>query len=73
RDSEGNQIRIVCNDAKLSAQEISDIYRNRWQIIQTFGLFAVARNNPHDSHGGLLFDFFSLSNDANPFTNAVLI
>ncbi|UZD12221.1 IS4 family transposase [Virgibacillus natechei] len=32
RDSEGNQIRIVCNDAKLSAQEISDIYRNRWQI-----------------------------------------
>lgn len=32
RDSEGNQIRIVCNDAKVSAQEISDLYRNRWQI-----------------------------------------
>src|SRR5699024_8343247 len=31
-DSEGNKIRIVCNDANVSAQEISDIYRNRWQI-----------------------------------------
>jgi len=31
-DSEGNKIRIVCNDAKVSAQEISDVYRNRWQI-----------------------------------------
>lgn len=32
RDSEGNKIRIVCNDAKRSAIEISDIYRNRWKI-----------------------------------------
>ena len=31
-NSEGNMIRIVCNDAKVSAQEISDLYRNRWQI-----------------------------------------
>src|SRR5690625_1161860 len=31
-DSNGNKIRIVCNDAKRSAQEISDIYRNRWKI-----------------------------------------
>lgn len=31
-DSEGNKISIVCNDAKVSAQEISDLYRNRWQI-----------------------------------------
>lgn len=31
-DSKGNQIRIVCNDAKVSAQEMSDLYRNRWQI-----------------------------------------
>jgi hypothetical protein len=31
-DSEGNKISIVCNDAKISAQEISDLYRTRWQI-----------------------------------------
>lgn len=31
-DSEGNKISIVCNDAKVSAQEISDLYRSRWQI-----------------------------------------
>jgi hypothetical protein len=31
-DSNGNKIRIVCNDAKRSAQEISDIYRSRWKI-----------------------------------------
>ncbi|WP_077705160.1 transposase [Virgibacillus dokdonensis] len=31
-DSNGKPIRIVCNDAKRSAQEISDIYRNRWKI-----------------------------------------
>ncbi|AUJ24850.1 IS4 family transposase [Virgibacillus dokdonensis] len=31
-DSEGNKIRIVCNDASRSAAEISDIYRNRWKI-----------------------------------------
>jgi hypothetical protein len=31
-DSNGNNIRIVCNDAKRSAQEISDIYRRRWKI-----------------------------------------
>lgn len=31
-DSEGNKISIVCNDAKMSAQEISDLYRSRWQI-----------------------------------------
>ena len=31
-DSEGNKISIVCNDAKLNAQEISDLYRSRWQI-----------------------------------------
>lgn len=31
-DSEGNIIRIICNDAKISAQEISDLYRTRWQI-----------------------------------------
>lgn len=31
-DSEGNKISIVCNDAKIQAQEISDLYRTRWQI-----------------------------------------
>lgn len=31
-DSEGNKIFIVCNDAKISAQEISNLYRSRWQI-----------------------------------------
>lgn len=31
-DSEGNKISIVCNDAKISAQEMSDLYRSRWQI-----------------------------------------
>lgn len=31
-DSNGNKICIVCNDAKRSATEISDIYRNRWKI-----------------------------------------
>lgn len=32
QDSQGNLIRIIINDAKMSAQEISDLYRNRWQI-----------------------------------------
>ena len=31
-DSEGNKVSIVCNDAKIDAQEISDLYRTRWQI-----------------------------------------
>lgn len=31
-DSEGNKISIVCNDANVNAQEISDLYRTRWQI-----------------------------------------
>lgn len=31
-DTQGNPIRIVMNDANISAQEISDLYRNRWQI-----------------------------------------
>lgn len=31
-DCEGNEISIVCNDAKISAEEISDLYRTRWQI-----------------------------------------
>ncbi|MFB4166335.1 IS4 family transposase, partial [Alteribacillus sp. JSM 102045] len=31
-DREGNKIAIVCNDAKISAEEISDLYRSRWQI-----------------------------------------
>lgn len=31
-DSEGNSITIITNDFKLSAEEISDIYRYRWQI-----------------------------------------
>ncbi|MGX9933701.1 IS4 family transposase, partial [Virgibacillus salarius] len=31
-DREGNKISIVCNDAKLDAKEISDLYRTRWQI-----------------------------------------
>ncbi|MBO0996142.1 transposase, partial [Bacillus sp. SD088] len=28
----GNKISIICNDAKVKAEEISDLYRNRWQI-----------------------------------------
>src|SRR5690625_4814019 len=31
-DSEGNKISIVCNDLEISAEEISDLYRSRWQI-----------------------------------------
>lgn len=31
-DVEGNKISIVCNDLKINAQEISDLYRSRWQI-----------------------------------------
>ncbi|WP_040985012.1 transposase [Oceanobacillus jeddahense] len=31
-DNKGNEIRIICNNAKVNAQEISDLYRNRWQI-----------------------------------------
>lgn len=31
-DSEGNKISIVCSDLKINAQEISDLYRSRWQI-----------------------------------------
>ncbi|MQL54025.1 IS4 family transposase [Desulfofundulus thermobenzoicus] len=32
RDSQGNPVVIVTNDLNISAQEISDIYRHRWQI-----------------------------------------
>lgn len=32
KDTQGNLIRIVMNDAKISAEEISDLYRNRWKI-----------------------------------------
>jgi IS4 transposase len=32
KDSQGNTQSIIINDAKMSAQEISDLYRNRWQI-----------------------------------------
>ena len=31
-DLEGNQIIIITNDFKISAEEIGDIYRYRWQI-----------------------------------------
>jgi hypothetical protein len=31
-DSEGNPIEIVINDAKFSAEEISNLYRDRWRI-----------------------------------------
>ncbi|MDE3837791.1 hypothetical protein C0966_11110 [Bacillus methanolicus] len=32
KDSQGNTLSIIINDAKMSAQEISELYRNRWQI-----------------------------------------
>jgi IS4 transposase len=32
QDSKGNPLTIVTNDFKMSAEEISDIYRHRWQI-----------------------------------------
>ncbi|MGI6648498.1 MAG: IS4 family transposase [Bacillota bacterium] len=32
RDTQGNAVTIVTNDFELTAQEISDIYRNRWAI-----------------------------------------
>ncbi|MFC0274897.1 IS4 family transposase [Metabacillus herbersteinensis] len=32
KDSQGNPITIIINDAKMSAQEVSDLYRSRWQI-----------------------------------------
>lgn len=32
KDSQGNTLAIIINDAKMSAQEISNLYRNRWQI-----------------------------------------
>lgn len=31
-DSEGKHIQIVVNDAKISAEEVSTIYRDRWKI-----------------------------------------
>jgi hypothetical protein len=31
-DSEGNRIRILTSDFSLSVEEISDLYRSRWQI-----------------------------------------
>ena len=31
-DSEGNRIRILTSDFNLSVEEISDLYRSRWQI-----------------------------------------
>src|SRR5690625_3567894 len=31
-DSKNNKISIVCNDLKIGAEEISDLYRSRWQI-----------------------------------------
>lgn len=31
-DSEGNQVTILTNDLTLSAEEICDVYRQRWQI-----------------------------------------
>lgn len=31
-DTQGNTIKIVINDAKMTAQEVSDLYRSRWQI-----------------------------------------
>lgn len=31
-DSEGKQIKIVVNDAKMPAEEVSRIYRDRWKI-----------------------------------------
>lgn len=31
-DSEGKQIQIVINDAKIPAEEVSTIYRDRWKI-----------------------------------------
>lgn len=31
-DREGNRITIITNDMKMSPQEISDVYRYRWQI-----------------------------------------
>lgn len=31
-DSEGNQIQIIVNDAKIPAEEVSTIYRDRWKI-----------------------------------------
>lgn len=32
QDTQGDIIKIVINDAKMSAQEISDLYKKRWQI-----------------------------------------
>jgi len=31
-DTQGKRISIIMNDAKMSAQEISDLYRHRWKI-----------------------------------------
>lgn len=31
-DSEGNRIEIIINDAKMPANDVSKLYRNRWQI-----------------------------------------
>lgn len=42
-DSEGNKIKIVVNDARISAEEVSTIYRDSWKIIRTFGLFSLSK------------------------------
>ncbi len=31
-DSEGKEIQIIVNDAKITAEEVSTLYRDRWQI-----------------------------------------
>ncbi|MBZ4688734.1 MAG: transposase, family [Clostridiales bacterium] len=46
-DSEGNPVIIITNDFELAAEEISDIYRNRWQI-EIF--FRWLKQNFHVKH-----------------------
>ncbi|BCV22461.1 hypothetical protein hamaS1_25300 [Moorella sp. Hama-1] len=37
-DTWGQPVKIITNDFKLTAEELSEIYRNRWQIEFSFNV-----------------------------------
>ncbi len=52
QDSQGNPITIVTNVFNVSAEEISEIYRNRWQIgVPRQGCFTPAGERPAKEKG----------------------
>ena len=43
KDSDGNSVTILTSCFDLTAKEIADLYRYRWDIIQTFGLSSLSK------------------------------